>query len=113
MSRGEALVGLMNTVGYDVAIPGNHEYDYGMEQFLKLTELAEYPYISCNFTKEGETVFEPYLLIEASGMKLAFVGVTTPRSITSSTPAYFQNSDGEFVYGFLQDETGEGVYTAV
>ena len=113
MTRGEADVHLMNAIGYDVAIPGNHEFDYGMERFLELTELAEYPYISCNFNREGELVFDPYVIEEFDGVKIAFVGVTTPRTLTSSTPRYFQDENGEFIYGFFQDDTGDGVYNAV
>lgn len=48
MTTGEAIIGLMNDVGYDVAIPGNHEFDYGMDRFLELTEMADFPYISAN-----------------------------------------------------------------
>lgn len=46
-------------------------------------------------------------------MKIAFVGVTTPKTITSSTPKYFQDDEGNFIYGFMQDETGEKLYAAV
>ena len=113
MSKGEISLELMNAMGYDVAIPGNHEFDYGMDQFLALAGKADFPYISCNFNKSGELVLEPYVIKEAAGSKIAFVGVTTPQTLTSSTPRYFQNEDGEFVYGFMQDETGEGVYAAV
>ena len=113
MTRGEASIRLMNEVGYDVAIPGNHEFDYGMERFLELTKLAEFPYISCNFNREGELVFDPYVIREFDGVKIAFVGVTTPKTLASSTPRYFQNEKGEFIYGFLQDETGESLYSAV
>ena len=113
MTKGEALVELMNEAGYEIAIPGNHEFDYGMEQFLSLAEKAKFQYISCNFNKDGELVFEPYVIKELGGAKVAFVGVTTPKTLTSSTPKYFQNEKGEFVYGFFQDETGEGVYKAV
>ena len=113
MTKGEALVELMNEAGYEIAIPGNHEFDYGMEQFLSLAEKAKFQYISCNFNKDGELVFEPYVIKDLGGAKVAFVGVTTPKTLTSSTPKYFQNEKGEFVYGFFQDETGEGVYSAV
>ena len=61
MTKGEALIDIMNTVGYDIAIPGNHEFDYGMERFLELTKKASFPYISVNFNKEGELVFRPYV----------------------------------------------------
>ena len=114
LTSGESMISLMNDMRYDVAIPGNHEFDYGMEQFMKLVEMADFPYISCNFNKEGELVFEPYKIIEAGGMKIAFVGVTTPTTITSSTPKYFQDDEGNYIYGFLQeDETGEALYSAV
>ena len=113
MTTGEANINLMNAVGYDVAIPGNHEFDYGMDRFLELTEMANFPYISCNFNKEGEPVFDPYVIKEFDGVKIAFVGVTTPKTLTSSTPRYFQDEEGNFIYGFLQDETGEAVYNAV
>ena len=113
MTTGEAIITLMNSVGYDLAIPGNHEFDYGMDRFLELAKKARFPYISCNFNKEGELVFEPYVIKEFDGVKVAFVGVTTPKTITSSTPKYFQDDAGNYIYGFMQDDTGEGVYNAV
>ena len=113
MTTGEALIELMNTVGYDIAVPGNHEFDYGMERFLELTGKASFPYISANFNKNGELVFAPYVIKEFDGVKIAFVGVTTPKTITSSTPKYFQDEEGNFIYGCMQDETGEKLYAAV
>lgn len=113
LTKGEAMIDLMNTVGYDVAIPGNHEFDYGMERFLELAEKAQFPYISCNFNKEGELVFAPYVIKYVSGKKIAFVGITTPKTITSSTPKYFMDDNGNFIYGFMQDQSGEKLYTAV
>ncbi len=113
MTKGEAVIDVMNAVGYEVAIPGNHEFDYGMDRFMELVEKADFPYISCNFNKEGELVFDPYLIKEIGGVKIAFVGVTTPLTLRSSTPRYFMNDEGEFIYGFMQDDTGESVYNAV
>ena len=113
LSTGEAIIDIMNNVGYDIAIPGNHEFDYGMERFLELTGKANFPYISCNFNKEGELVFQPYIIKEFDGVKIAFVGMTTPQTPRSSTPKYFQNDQGEYIYGFMQDDTGEALYAAV
>ena len=113
LSEGEAIIDLMNDLKYDVAIPGNHEFDYGMPRFLELVEKADFPYISCNFTYLDELVFEPYIIKEAAGKKIGFVGVTTPLTITASTPVYFQDENGEYVYSFMSDETGERVYQAV
>ena len=113
MTTGEGIIDIMNTVGYDIAIPGNHEFDYGMDRFLELTKKANFPYISCNFNKEGEPVFQPYVIKDIDGVKFAFVGVTTPMTLRSSTPRYFMDENGKFIYGFLQDENGEALYAAV
>ena len=113
LTTGEESIELMNDMGYEIAIPGNHEFDYGMDRFLELAEMAEFPYISCNFNKEGELIFDPYVIKEFDEVKVAFVGVTTPKTLTTSTPKYFKDEEGNFIYGFCQDETGEGVYNAV
>ena len=114
LSKGEAPITLMNEMGYDVAIPGNHEFDYGTDRFLELTKTVDFPYISCNFTHEGELVFPSHVTIEAAGRKIGFVGVTTPKTVTSSSPANFQDESGNFVYSFMQeDRTGGKVYQAV
>ena len=113
MSRGELSIQLMNEMGYAIAIPGNHEFDYGMDRFMSLVEEADFPYISCNFNKGGELVFEPYIIKELGGTKVGFVGVTTPQTLTTSTPKYFQDDSGEFIYGFMEDATGEALFEAV
>ena len=113
MTTGEANIKLMNAVGYDIATMGNHEFDYGMDRFFELSKMANFPYISCNFNKNGELQFAPYIIKEFDGVKLAFVGITTPKTLTSSTPKYFQDENGNFIYGFFEDETGEGLYNAV
>ncbi len=106
LTKGEAIITIMNDLRYDVAIPGNHEFDYGMEYFFSAVEKAEFPYISCNFNKEGETVLEPYVIKEAAGKKIAFIGVTTPETLVSSSPVNFQDENGNYIYGFLQDDDG-------
>lgn len=114
VSKGEYIIELMNKVGYDVAIPGNHEFDYGMEQFFSLAEMADFPYLSCNFTNpEGELALKPYQIIEAGGAKIAFVGISTPKTLSSCSPTFFQDENGNFIYGFCQDSTGQALYNAV
>ena len=112
-TKGGAIIDIMNVMGYDVAIPGNHDFDYGVDRFLELVGEADFPYISCNFNKEGELIFKPWLIKEIGGVKIGFVGVTTPETLRSSTPRYFQDENGNFIYGFLEDETGEALYEAV
>ena len=113
MTKGEACIRLMNAMEYDIAIPGNHEFDYTVEQFMKLTEQAEFPYICCNFRKDGELVFQPYIIREFDGVKIGFVGVDTPETLTSSTPRFFQNEAGEYIYDFCQGSDGSAFYAAV
>ena len=75
-SQGEAIIDLMNALDYNVAVPGDHETDYGDEQFLNLVKASDFPYISCNFTIEGELALEPYVILDADGKRIAFIGMT-------------------------------------
>ena len=112
MDFGETIIKLMNMAGYDVATLGNHEFDYSMVGTMDIIEWAEFPYVSSNFYKlDGDkitgTVLEPYKMFEIGGQKIAFVGITTPESFTKSTPAYFQNEAGEYIYGISGGDAGE------
>ncbi|HHT49668.1 MAG TPA: bifunctional metallophosphatase/5'-nucleotidase [Firmicutes bacterium] len=113
MTAGGAIIELMNTLGYDVATIGNHEFDYGMERFMELVEMANFPYISCNLNKARELVFDPYIIKDLDGTKIAFLGITTPWTLRSSTPKYFMDEDGNYIYGFMQGEDGKKLYAAV
>ena len=115
LSEGEYVTRIMNEMGYDAAVPGNHEFDYGMARFLELAESASFPYVAANFMslETEESVFPARVTLEAGGYQIAILGICTPKTITSSTPKYFQDEAGNFVYGFCQDETGEKLYAAV
>ena len=115
LTKGEALIDIMNAMGYDAVTPGNHEFDYGADQFLTLAEKADFPYVSCNFTdlRTGELVFEPYKIMETAGRKIAFVGVTTANTILESTPGRFSDKDGNIIYGFCEGADGRNLYNAV
>jgi 2',3'-cyclic-nucleotide 2'-phosphodiesterase (5'-nucleotidase family) len=81
LSKGLYIADIMEEVGYDVAIPGNHEFDYGMENFITLSKNTSYPYISCNFMdlKTNKTVLDPYVIKQYDDVKVAFVGISTPK----------------------------------
>jgi len=116
ISKGEYIIDILNEIEYDVVIFGNHEFDYGMEQFLHFTKTLETGYISCNFRdlRTGELVFKPYKIIEYTcGVKVAFVGIATPESITRSVPTYFMDENDNFIYDFDGDETGEKFYATI
>ena len=116
LSKGGYITDIMNYLGYDLAIPGNHEFDYGMEQFLYLAEeKANFPYVAANFTSlsTGESCLKAYETFEVNGKTVAFVGIVTPESFTKSTPAYFQDQDGQFIYSFCEGNDGQDLYDAV
>ena len=118
MDKGETIVKLMNAAGYDLATLGNHEFDYGMEGTMNVIKWAEYPYTSSNFYHEkdgvkGETVLDPYVMFECGADKVAFVGITTPESFTKSTPAYFQDENGTYIYGISGGDDGAALYADV
>lgn len=121
-SEGAAIVDIMNTVGYDFAVPGNHEFDYGLERFLAIAvgdeenaPEAQYEYLSCNFVDlaSKDTVLAPYEIVEMNGEQVAFVGISTPETYTKSTPAYFQDENGNFIYSFSEDKFYETIQNAV
>lgn len=109
ISKGKAIVQIMNKVGYDVVAIGNHEFDYGVPRLKSLVKSMNAKVVAGNFVKKstGKPVFRSYTIKTYGKKKVAFVGVTTPESFTKSTPAYFQNSKGEFIYDFYGDSTGK------
>ena len=118
MDEGKTIVQLMNAAGYDIATLGNHEFDYGMARALATVEEAKFPYVSCNFYHEkngvaGDPVLESYKVFDMNGTKVAFVGITTPESFTKSTPAYFQDANGKYIYGIAAGKDGAALYAAV
>lgn len=118
MDQGATIIELMNAAGYDLATLGNHEFDYDMEGCIGAMEAADFPYVSCNFYSEadgirGENVLDSYEVFELGGVSVAIVGITTPESFTKSTPAYFQDDNGDYIYGIAGGPDGEELYDAI
>ena len=109
IDKGEEMIGIMNKAGYDLATPGNHDFDFGMDGFNRFVSTANFKYISCNFKsiEKNKNVLDSSKIYTFGGTTIAFVGVTTPGTLTSSTPYFFQNDNGEFIYTFdgLSDKT--------
>ena len=118
LDHGETILRLMNAAGYDAATLGNHEFDYGMAGCMQAIGWAAFPYLSCNFYHEqdgvaGDPVLDRYQVFDVGDVKIAVVGVTTPETITSSTPAYFQDENGSYIYGIAGGADGSALYAAV
>ncbi|MGN0552035.1 MAG: bifunctional metallophosphatase/5'-nucleotidase [Oscillospiraceae bacterium] len=115
LSDGSYPLRIMNELGYDLAVPGNHEFDFGMDNFFRLKNSAEFSYISSNFVDltSGNTILNSYKIIETDGVKIGFVGISTPETTTKSTPSFFKNENGEYIYGFCSGNNGNELYNAV
>ena len=116
MDDGATIIELMNEAGYDLATPGNHEFDYGMARAKAVLQEADFPYVSCNWIdlRTGFNVLPSVKFFFVGGRKIAFVGVTTPETFTKSTPAYFMNdAQTKYIYDILGGEDGQKLYDAV
>ena len=116
MDQGASIIELMNAAGYDAATPGNHEFDYGMDRAKELMRDADFPYLSCNWVdlRTNLRVLPEIKVFVRGGVRIAFVGITTPETFTKSTPAYFMNkAQTKYIYDILGGEDGQKLYSAV
>ncbi len=118
MDKGKSVIELMNGAEYDVATLGNHEFDYAMQGCLNAIDWADFEYISCNFYREQDgvrkdNVLKSYVTFESGTQKIAFVGITTPETFSKTTPAYFQDGNGKFIYGISGGDDGSLLYKDV
>ena len=106
VSKGEYIVNLMNRVGYDAIALGNHEFDYQLPRLNELNAMSNTKFISCNFQKIGEdkSYFEPYTIVSYGNVEVAYIAITTPETINSSSPAQFKNENGELIYTFNESK---------
>ena len=116
MDQGASIIELMNAAGYDAATPGNHEFDYGMDCAKELMRDADFPYLSCNWVdlRTNLRVLPEIKVFVRGGVRIAFVGITTPETFTKSTPAYFMNkAQTKYIYDILGGEDGQKLYSSV
>ena len=102
LSKGENIVKIMNEVKYDVVTLGNHEFDFGIPQLLKLTDSLEASVVSANFCdfRTGSPIFQPYRIIRYGEVDIAFMGFTTTTTATLVASRTFLDEDGQIAYGF-------------
>lgn len=117
VSQGEYPLQLMNRSGYDLAVLGNHEFDYGMKRLTEVIEAAEAQYLGCNirYSGKGENALaavKPYHITSYGDTDVAFIGVCTPENITSSTPTHFMDESRQFIYDFYGKD-GDTFYAQV
>ena len=116
MDEGASIIKLMNAAGYDVATPGIHELDYGLDRAKAIMKEADFPYLSCNWVDLRTTLrgLPSVKVFVRGGRRIAFVGVTTPETFTKSTPAYFMDkAQRKYIYDIQGGEDGKKLYDAV
>lgn len=87
LDEGLSIVNIMNTIGYDAMTTGNHDYNYGIERLKELGKEASFPILAANVVDaKGQYVFEPYVIKEISGIKVAIFGIATPETLYKTHP---------------------------
>jgi len=106
LSEGMAMIKIMNKIGFDVAILGNHEFDYGIDQLFKFKENLTSKYICSNFyyRKNHTRVFNASKIIDCGGKKIGFIGVVTPLTLSITFLSTVKDENGELVYDFLSEK---------
>jgi 2',3'-cyclic-nucleotide 2'-phosphodiesterase (5'-nucleotidase family) len=115
ISKGEYIVNLMNLVGYDAVTLGNHEFDYHMDRLGELIGMMNTKPICCNFQKIGEDApyFDPYTIVSYGDVDIAYIGITTPSTISSSSPVQFKDENGDYIYTFHPTDLYDIVQTNI
>lgn len=94
LDKGENMVKLTSVVPFDLAVPGNHEFDFGPENFLAKMKQSKYPWAAINITKADGSIIEglgAVTMKELHGVKLALVPVAQ-----DSTPEVSSTGDLKF-----------------
>lgn len=117
-SEGLDILHIMNEVGYDYQVFGNHEFDYGIEQTFTFMEESNATYLGVNYIDltENKNITKPYEIKEYTvgdqTIKVAYIGVVTPENITKGDASMYQDEEGNFIYSFYGDNL-EKYYGAV
>lgn len=95
MTKGEGSIEVMNTVGYDLAVPGNHEFDFGFDVFMEKAGQLDFPIICANlvYKDSGQSVFDEYLVLERGGVKVGFFGLLTTEAPYTTMSGNMGNSE--------------------
>ena len=106
ISRGEHVVDIMNKVGYDVVVLGNHEFDYGVSQMFKLADLLSANVVCANFRdlRTNTIPFPPYKIIRYGNVEVAYIGFVTSTTSFSVSPKFFRDEEGRSIYDFSQSD---------
>ena len=119
-TNGEAIVDIMNAVGYDVVALGNQEFSLGLDVLSSAANRSKFPFVSCNIKYLGKgrnplRKVKPYVIKRYGWTKIAFIGVVTPETILrDGKPAYNAvTNNGEPLFYFYEDNEGQALYDQI
>ena len=86
-SQGKTAIELMNLAGYDVATPGNHEFDYGYPNLKTLAGEADFPILAANVRYDNAAALgDQTTFTTTDGKKIGIFGLDTPETATKAHP---------------------------
>ena len=86
-SQGKTAIELMNLAGYDVAAPGNHEFDYGYPNLKTLAGEADFPILAANVRYDNAAALgDQTTFTTTDGKKIGIFGLDTPETATKAHP---------------------------
>ncbi len=80
------VIKLMNQLHYDVAVLGNHDFDFGVDYLVNCINMSHFPWLSANVLKGKEPLTYGYKIVEKDGVKVGFFGLTTPATYYFEPP---------------------------
>ena len=81
MFQGDVEVGLMNQMHYDAVTIGNHEFDFGLENMIRLFKMANFPIVCSNYDfadTELKDIVKPYIILKRKGIKIGVFALCPP-----------------------------------
>ena len=88
VSKGADAITMMNAAGYEFAVLGNHEFDYGVSQLKDNMNSADFQVLCADVLEGEKTLFDGEQLYQTkSGVKLGIFGLETPETQTKSNPS--------------------------
>lgn len=99
-SKPNPTVAVMNALAYDAMAVGNHEFNFGLEVLWKAKKESRFPWLAANIRqtyKSGAEVFQPYILKQVAGVRVAIVGFITPGVPRWEVPAHYRGYEFESI----------------
>lgn len=91
MNKGEASVECAKLMGIDAAVPGNHDFNYGIKRFFEISNEINYPIIASNIYKDGKLAFDEYKIYDVGGKKVAVFGLVFKELLDYSDARDFED----------------------